>query len=236
MGPRALRDFQPFPPELVRGVRSLARAAGCTVGMVLTAALQALLHRYTGDEDITIGGIFAGRDRQELTGLIGLFLNSLPLRTDLSGNPAFRELLLRVRSTVLEAHAHQGVPFPLLLAELLPGQAPDRRLLFKVVLNVLDFEFAGPAAAVEDRASELSVETFGGMEEWARYDLALDVESGGDHLVCQAMGAADILTPEGLAHVQADFQALLEQAVAAPDTPLADLLPKPRHRPVRGEV
>ncbi|HVR99684.1 MAG TPA: amino acid adenylation domain-containing protein, partial [Thermoanaerobaculia bacterium] len=230
VGPEALSDLLVLPAELAQGLRSLARSTGCTLSMVLTAAVQVLLHRYTGEEDITVGGVFAGRDRPELNGLIGLFLNTLPLRADLSGSPSFRELLLQVRDVLLEAHAHQGVPLPLLLRELLPGQAPDRRLLFKVVLNVLDFGFAGPPPAIAGDTQGLSVEPFAGMKEWARYDLALDVNSMEDLLSCRFMAAADILTHEGLAHVQADFQTLLEQIVADPSTPIGQLLPEPRHR------
>ncbi|HYG63863.1 MAG TPA: condensation domain-containing protein, partial [Thermoanaerobaculia bacterium] len=178
-----------------------------------------------------IGTVFAGRNRPELTGLISLFLNTLPVRSDLSGRPAFRDLLLQTRDAVLEAYAHQDAPFPRLIAELYPGQAPDRQLLFRVVVNLLDFEFAGGNPAEEAGPAGLSIEPMTHGELWATYDLALDIAGGEDTLVCQMVAAADLVTPEGLAAIKLDLEALLEQAVAAPGTPLGLLLPEPRHRP-----
>jgi non-ribosomal peptide synthetase component F len=232
VGPQALTDYALLPAELARGLRSLARASGCTVGMVLTAVVQVLLYRYTGEEDVVVGSAFAGRTRPELSGMISLFLNTLPIRSDLSGAPAFRDLLLQVREAMLEAYAHQDAPFPRLLAALYPGEAPDRRLLFRVILNVLDFDFAGGAPVEEAGPAELSVETMTRPEVWARYDLALDVEGGEDFLLCHLLAAADLLTPEGLAAVKQDLLTLLEQVVADPGAPLDRLLPEPRHRPV----
>ncbi|HYG61701.1 MAG TPA: amino acid adenylation domain-containing protein, partial [Thermoanaerobaculia bacterium] len=232
VGPEALADYAVFPAELVAGLRALAQASGCTVGMVLTTAVQVLMHRYTGEVDLVIGTVFAGRNRPELTELISLFLNTLPVRSDLSGRPAFRDLLLQTRDAVLEAYAHQDAPFPRLIAELYPGQAPDRQLLFRVILNLLDFEFAGGPPAEEAGPGDLRVEPMERSEVWATYDFALDVEGGEDFLLCHLTAAADLVTPEGLAAIKLDLVALLEQIAAAPELPLDNLLPEPRHRPV----
>src|SRR4029079_7760678 len=93
---------------------------GATLFMTLLAAFQALLARYSGQEDIVVGTPIAGRTRVEVEGLIGLFVNTLVLRTDLSGQPSFGELVRRVRAVTLGAYAHQDLPFELLVEALHP--------------------------------------------------------------------------------------------------------------------
>ena len=93
--------------------------------MTLLAAFQALLHRYTGQDDIIVGSPIANRNRLEIEGLIGFFVNTLVLRSDLSGNPTFRELLVRVREVALGAYDHQDLPFEKLVEELQPAARPE---------------------------------------------------------------------------------------------------------------
>ena len=109
-------------PEL----QALSRQEGATLFMTLLAAFQALLHRYTGQDDIVVGTPIAGRNRSEVEGLIGFFVNTLVLRGDLSGDPSFRELLRRVKQVALEAYAHQDVPFEQLVEALQPDRDPSR--------------------------------------------------------------------------------------------------------------
>src|SRR6185312_1402801 len=98
-------------PEVTRALKDLSRREGATLFMTLLAGFEALLHRLTGQSDLLIGTPIANRGRAETEGLIGFFLNTLVLRSDLSGDPSFRELLLRVREASLGAYAHQDVPF-----------------------------------------------------------------------------------------------------------------------------
>jgi len=119
--------------ELIARLRELSRAEGVTLFMTLLAAFQTLLMRYTGQEDIVVGTPVAGRNQVEIEGLIGFFINTLALRTDLRADPSFRQVLSRVRDVVLAAHAHQALPFEKLVEEL----EPERRLSHAPLVQVM---------------------------------------------------------------------------------------------------
>ncbi|WP_242295072.1 condensation domain-containing protein, partial [Bacillus cereus group sp. BfR-BA-01381] len=106
--------------QLTQKVRSLSKQEGTTLFMTLLAAFKTLLYRYTGQEDIIVGSPIANRNRSEIEGLVGFFVNTLPLRTKLSGDKTFREVLKLIRETSLEAYAHQDVPFEKLVEEIHP--------------------------------------------------------------------------------------------------------------------
>ncbi len=107
-----------FSKSLTEALKTLSKKQGVTLFMTLLAAFKTLLYRYTGQEDLVLGSPIAGRVRHEIENLIGLFINTLVLRTDLSGNPTFLELLRRVREVALDAYAHQDVPFEKLIEDL----------------------------------------------------------------------------------------------------------------------
>jgi hypothetical protein len=116
----------PLPGELVERLRELGRARDATPFMTLAAAFQAFLGRHTGQEEILLGSPTAGRNRPEFQELIGVFINTLVLRTDLSDDPSFLDLLARVRKTALDAYAHAEMPFERLLPELRPPRDLSR--------------------------------------------------------------------------------------------------------------
>ena len=124
-----------LPEHLVRNLRCLSQQEGVSVYMTLLAGFVALLHRYTGQEDIIVGSLTAGRNQAELEPLLGYFVNPITLRFDVSGSTTFRDLLLRVRGVVLDALAHQDAPFPHVVRELRQRLDPSRNPLFQVVLS-----------------------------------------------------------------------------------------------------
>ncbi|MGI2902642.1 non-ribosomal peptide synthetase [Tolypothrix sp. VBCCA 56010] len=128
-------QFLELPLKLTDALEKLSQQEGVTLFMTLLAAFQILLHRYTHQEDIAVGSPIANRNRSEIEGLIGFFVNSLVLRTDLSGNPTFRELLSRVREVTLGAYSHQDLPFEKLVEELHPERNLSQHPLFQVVFG-----------------------------------------------------------------------------------------------------
>lgn len=130
--------YEPFriSPVVAAQLKSLSQRANVTLFMTLLAGFQALLSRYSGQEDIVIGTGIANRTRSELEGLIGFFVNTQVLRTDVSGDPTVLELLWRVREVALGAYAHQDVPFEQLVEELHPQRDPGQNPLFQVIIGL----------------------------------------------------------------------------------------------------
>ncbi len=144
-----------LPPLLGEGLRELCRREGATPFMVLLAAWAALLGRHAGQEDVLLGTPIAGRNRREIEGLIGFFVNTLVLRADLSGAPAFAELLRRVRRSALDGYTHQDVPFERLVEELVPERDLAHSPLFQVMLvlqNAPGAELAVPGLTLTPAA------------------------------------------------------------------------------------
>jgi amino acid adenylation domain-containing protein len=131
---RGVWDYFTLPASLLDQLKALSQRSGVTLFMTLLAALDVLLYRYTGQTDIVVGSPIAGRNRSEVEGLLGLFVNMLALRTQLDGDPPFEELLQRVRVVALAAYAHQDIPFEQLIEELQIPRDLSRNPLFQVML------------------------------------------------------------------------------------------------------
>jgi amino acid adenylation domain-containing protein/non-ribosomal peptide synthase protein (TIGR01720 family) len=150
---RGARVTIALPEDLSRHVKELSQAEGVTLFMTLLGAFQILLHRYTGQENIVIGSPVAGRNREEIEGLIGFFVNTLVIRTDFTGDPTFRELLQRVREVATQAYAHQDLPFEMLVEVTQPTRDLSRNPLFQVIFQLLNAPSSAPPAREEAAAS-----------------------------------------------------------------------------------
>ena len=164
------REVLCLSAHLTDSLTALGRREGGSLFMVLLAAFQILLRRYTGHQDVLVGSLIANRNRLELEGLIGFFVNTLVLRTDFSDNPTFRELLARVRATSLEAYDHQELPFEKLVEVLQPERTPTHAPLCQVVFAYED----APPAPVE--LSELSLAIADEENSMAKFDLTVTIE------------------------------------------------------------
>jgi len=209
-----------FPVKLRRSVadevRSLSGREGATVFMTLLAAFQALLSRHSGQEDVVVGSPIAGRNRAELEGLIGFFVNSLVLRGNLSGDPTFRELLARVRETALGAFAHQDVPFEMLLEELQIERDLSRNPIFQVMFQV----FHNPAPAQpeepEEPAAAESPPKLDG-NRLAVFDLGLHLWDDTRSIHGCFEYSTILFNADTIQRLAARFKNLLAAAVADPD-------------------
>jgi amino acid adenylation domain-containing protein len=206
--------FVPFSlgRELTDAVKALGRREGVTPFMVMLAAFQAVLARYSGQDDVCVGSPIAGRTRAEAEGLIGFFVNTLVLRTRLDGNPSFRELLARVREVTLGAYAHQDVPFEKLVEELRPERSLSHSPLFQVMLT-LD---STPKAAGQG-LSDLALRPIEIDHRVARFDLTLGLVDGVDGLSGGLEYSTALFEPSTVERLLGHLKALLEGALARPE-------------------
>ncbi|HVG07839.1 MAG TPA: amino acid adenylation domain-containing protein, partial [Thermoanaerobaculia bacterium] len=169
---RGGRSSLVLPGGFAARLAAFGRAHGTTLFMTLLAAIKALLHRHSGQDDILVGAPVAGRRAVETEGLIGCFLNTLVLRTDVGGRPGFRELVARVREVTLGAYSHQDVPFEAVLASLPQQRDLSRTPLFQVMVNLLNL----PSA--ELRLPGLVLESLAAAEPLSKFDMTFYIREG----------------------------------------------------------
>src|SRR6185436_18840684 len=208
------------PASLDEALRVVAQREGASLFMVLLSAFEALLHRYSGQDDFAVGTYIANRNRAEVEGLVGFFVNDLALRVDLSGDPAFRELLARVRTSTLEAYAHQDMPFEKLLEELRPERDMSRGAIVQVLFNLLNFP------AVHEELPGLSLSGSGVRNDRANFDLTLwmvEGADGADGLVGWLEYNADLFDRATARRMAGHLRRLLEGIAAGPDRRVSEL-------------
>jgi amino acid adenylation domain-containing protein len=206
-----------LPGSFAEAARALARREGCTLYMVLLAAFQALLHRYSGQDDFCVGTPIAGRGRPEAEGLVGCFVNTLVLRGDLSGDPSFAELLGRAREACLGAYAHQDVPFERLVEELQPKRDRSRSPLFQVMFALQNapqqaLELAGLRLAPWDIDTATS-----------KFDLTLRLAEWEGGLRGELEYSTELYEPGTAERLVGHYRALLEGATADPGRRVSEL-------------
>jgi amino acid adenylation domain-containing protein len=202
--------------ELTARLKELSRRQNVTLFMTLLAAFQTLLYRYSWQEDIVVGAGIANRSRHETENLIGFFVNMLALRTNLSGNPSFTELLARVREVALGAYAHQDVPFDLLVDELQPKRDLGNTPLFQVVFTLQN----APSSILElpgVRLAPLAVDS-----RVSRHDLVMLMEETPQGLAGRLIYNTDLFESATIIKMLKSYEAMLEAMVAHPGRRVLD--------------
>ena len=208
---RGARQEIQLSESVSHALRALSKQERTTLFMTLLAAFKILLHRYTGETEIVLGSTIAGRNRPEFEKLIGFFINVLVLRTDLSGQPSFRDLLRRVREVCLEAYEHQDLPFEKLVEVLKPKRDPGRNPFFQVLFNMTNLP------PIQREVAGLTIETLSRAEDRARFDLTLYALETNERIKILAAYSTDLFTPVRMAEMLEQYKHLLAQIVENPD-------------------
>lgn len=215
-----------MPANLMAALNKLARDHSCTLFMVMLAAFNVLLSRYTGQDDICVGSPIAGRRRTELEGLIGLFVNTLVLRTDLSGRPGFLELLARVRRSTLAAFAHQELPFEKLVETLQPVRDQARSPLFQTMFILQNTPWeAQPIHGLDIEPGEA------GPVDTAKFDLTVSAHEYEDELWVNLEYNTDLFDEQTIDRLAASYEILLRAITQDPEQSIdkLDLLSVEQH-------
>src|SRR5579862_2079563 len=202
-------------PSATEAVRHTSRQEGVTVFQMLLATFAALLGRYSGQDDFSIGSVTAGRDRPETTALLGYFLNTVVLRADLSGDPSFRDLLSRTRETVLAAMEHDDIPFALLLQELNIRRDLSRNPLFQVM-----FSLEPPMPEIDSawHLTQMDIDTGA-----TKYDLYLELDERQDEILARFHYSTDLFDPTTITRMAEHWMNLVAGAVSDPGLRVSQL-------------
>jgi len=214
---RGARESILLPKHISDSLNALSQQEHATLFTTMLAAFSAALHRYTAEVDLIIGSPVAGRHSLDTEKLIGFFLNTIPLRVNLSGNPTFRELIRRLRPVVVHAISHQALPFERLVEELQPERTLSHSPIFQVLLNVLNL----PDTELE--LDGLTVEPLPSAELDARFDLTLYVRETDQGLQLDFVYATDLFEEATIRQFAGSMRALLSGAAADPDQRLSRL-------------
>ncbi|MBD1887601.1 non-ribosomal peptide synthetase [Microcoleus vaginatus] len=233
---RGKRLFLQLPKQLSEALETLSQREGVTLFMTMLAAFKTLLYHYAQQEDIVVGSPIANRNRSEIEALIGFFVNSLVLRTDLSGNPTFRELLNRVKEVALGAYAHQDLPFEKLVEELHPDRALNQNPLFQVAFalqNAPGNQLELPELTLSPQQLDVGTARFdlefhlwerspnsSGSNQSPSNKLWVDSSQGISGMVIYS---ADLFDEATITRLIGHFQALLERIVTNPEQRIANL-------------
>jgi amino acid adenylation domain-containing protein len=215
---RGARYFFQLPRNLSTQVKDFCQKERMTKFHLLMAAYAVMLMRYSGQEDIILGCPFANRSRAELDGLVGLFVNTLPIRLNLEGNPVVREFLNQVRTVMLDAITWQAAPFEALVSEISPQRDLSRTPVFQVVINLRN---------VPKRQAEiegLQIENIPRENAPSPFDLSLEFDEGNDGtLEASIQYNVDLYDENSIIHLVSHYQNLLGDLLKKADHPMADL-------------
>ncbi|MEM7581912.1 MAG: amino acid adenylation domain-containing protein [Acidobacteriota bacterium] len=214
---RGAKHFLSLPQPLVDTMRTLGQQAGTSLFMSLLAVWNVLLYRYTGQDDVVVGAPVANRNRSELEGLIGFFVNSLVLRTQLGGRPTFRELLAQQRDVVLTAFSHQQFPFEKLVEILQPERDMSRNALYQV-----DFILQNsPRSAYE--LEGLEFKALPARNNTAQLDMTLDLWEEGEGIGGWIEYDVDLFDATTVRRIARHYSGVLAAVTGEPDRSIDDL-------------
>ena len=211
------KQFLELPKSLSKALKQLSQQQGVTLFITLLAAFQTLLYRYTQQEDIAVGSPIANRNRSEIEGLIGFFVNSLVLRTNIGGNPTFLELLQRVKKVALGAYAHQDLPFEKLVEELHPERNLSRNPLFQISFSLQNT----PIQTLELPEISLSLVEFD--IGTAKLDLEFNLWEDVENIRGEVVYSTDLFDRATITRMLGHFQTLLAGIVTNPKQPICEL-------------
>jgi amino acid adenylation domain-containing protein len=215
---RGARVYVGYPKSLLDGLKELSRREGVTMFMTLMAAFKTLIYRYTNQHDILISTPIGTRLRPETENLVGYLLNLLIVRTDLSGNPTFRELLKREQEACVGAYAHQEVPFGKLVQELKPKQDASRNPIAQVAFLYLDFPEATAMQFLGLTATPIDIDNGA-----SRFDITLAMIETPEGFAISIEYISDIFEHGRMERMAKHLQVLLEGIIANPDARLSDV-------------
>lgn len=206
-----------IPPELTKALKEISQREDVSLFMTLLTGFYILLYRYSGQNDILVGTPVANRTRPELENLIGVFINTLVLRANLSDDPTFRGLLKRVRDLCLTAYAHQDLAFEKLVEELRPPRDLSHPPLFQVIFNLQNAPMPGlDIHGLSIRPMEID-------RGVSQFDLTLMIAESEDHLRCTVEYNRDLFEAASIARMFHSFHLLFENALVLPDCPISRL-------------
>ncbi|NUK88486.1 non-ribosomal peptide synthetase, partial [Streptomyces lunaelactis] len=204
-----------LPGDLERRLRELCRRDGISPFTVLLTAFNVLLHRYTREEDIIVGAPVANRTRREFEGIVGFFVNTVALRSDVPGTATLTDVLRTTRETLLAAQANQEAPFARVVEELAPDRDLGLNPVFQVLCNFLDLR-EGPAVGGLT-TTVLEIE-----EQVTRFDLELHFEAKEEGTTCRFVYSKDLYDAARVERMAAHYLAVLRAVLTAPDTRVDD--------------
>jgi len=206
-----------MPVKISTALKELGRQEGCTLFMVLLAAYQVLLARWSGAQDIVVGSPVAGRGHREIEGLIGFFVNTLALRTEVELDLSFRQLLTKAATAAKDAYAHQDLPFEVVVKELRPERNLSRQPIFQVMLALQNF--------AEERLELPGLTWSWSSGEYlsSHFDLTLYVSESAEQFVGVFEYATDLFDATTIERLAGHFRNILEEVVMDPDRPVGKL-------------
>lgn len=206
-----------LPAAATSALKAISQREDTTLFMTLLAAFSALLSRYSGQNEVLIGSPVANRNYVEVESLLGFFVNMLVLRCDLEGRPSFNELLQRIRTTTLEAYAHQDVPFEYLVQQSGIERSTNMNPFFQAVLVL---QHARPAVEQLGTVEATWLESHSAT---SKFDLVLDISETDQELRCKLEYSTDLFEQATIARLVQNFQALLTELVAQPAIAVSEL-------------